>query len=375
MIFRPTSRRPIVIAGNGVRQSGAVDTLREFHEKTKIPVLTSMNAVDLIQGDSKLGFIGVYGNRVANMIVSQSDLVIAVGVRLGLRQVGNRPEYFAPNAHLIRADIDEAELSRSVKPGEEKHLVDARDFLTELMKEDIPDYSEWYSRCRKAKEMLAPYDKELGNLCMEKISSVLPADPMVAVDVGQNQCWTAQSLTLKGSKGRMLIGGGYGSMGCGLPYAIGASVSAGNGKVYLITGDGGLQMNIQELQTVYSEHLPIKILVIDNRALGKISEIQRGSYDGRMLITTADSGYTTPDFTKVAEAYGIKSRKLSSYEELDSCTDWLNDDEPCLIDIIMPDDTRLIPKMKWNEREMKPLLDRSLMDSVYRELNPDYRAD
>lgn len=363
MIFRSTSRKPIVIVGNGARESGAAEVLHAFYEKTKIPVLTTMNAVDLMQDEDKLGFIGVYGNRVANMIVSECDLVISIGARLGLRQIGNKKEFFAPNAFLIRADIDQNELSRNIKEDEEKHLADAREFLLKLMEEDIPVYDEWNARCFEAKALLADYDKELGNYCLEKISDLLPENPVVAIDIGQAQCWAAQSLTLKGRDGRILIGGSYGSMGCGLPYAIGAAL-AQRDTVYCITGDGGLQMNIQELQTVASEKLPIKIFVINNKVLGKISEIQAGSYDGRFCITTEQSGYTVPDFEKVAVAYGIKARTFEGYERLDECADWLQDDEPCLINIILPEDTLLLPKMNWNEREMKPLLSEEIMNSA-----------
>lgn len=361
MIFRSTSKKPIVIVGNGCREASAAEELHTFYEKTKIPVLTTMNAVDLMQDENKLGFIGVYGNRVANMIVAECDLVISIGARLGLRQIGNKKEFFAPNAFLIRADIDQNELSRNIKEDEEKHLIDAKEFLHQLMAEDIPVYDEWNKACFEAKKLLEPYDKDLGNLCIEKISSLLPENPIVAIDIGQAQCWAAQSLTLKGQEGRILIGGSYGSMGCGLPYAIGATIAEGKKTVYCITGDGGLQMNIQELQTVVSEKLPIKIFVVNNKALGKIVEIQVGSYDHRMMITDESSGYTVPDFERVAKAYGIKARTLNGFERLDDCTDWLEDDEPCLINIILPEATILQPKMNWNDREMKPLLSDEVM--------------
>ena len=364
MIFRSTYKRPILIVGNGTREADATELLQKFYKKTKIPVLTSMNAVDLMQDDDKLGFIGVYGNRIANMILKECDVVISVGARLGLRQIGNKPEYFAPKAELIRVDIDEYELSRFVKENEIKYLMDAKAFFEKLLEEDIPEYNDWNRRCHEAKECLNLFDKELGNHCIEKISSLLPQNPIVAVDVGQNQCWSAQSLCLKGQKGRILIGGGYGSMGCGLPYAIGASYASNKGTVYCITGDGGLQMNIQELQVVASDKLPIKILVINNRALGKISEIQAGTFGGRYSITNSSSGYTVPDFTKVALAYGIKAKTTDSYENLDSCSEWLYDNEPCLINILMPEDTLLIPKMNWNEKEMMPLLDEQTYNKV-----------
>jgi thiamine pyrophosphate-dependent acetolactate synthase large subunit-like protein len=364
LIFRSTSRKPVVIAGNGTREAGAAEVLHAFYQKTRIPILTTMNAVDLMQGGDKLGFIGVYGNRVANMIVSQCDLIISIGARLGLRQIGNKKEYFAPNAFLIRADIDQYELSRDIKTNEEKYLTDAKEFLQKLLDEDIPVYEEWNKACFEAKRLLEPYDKNLGNLCIEKICGLLPENPIVAVDIGQAQCWSAQSLTLKGQEGRILIGGSYGSMGCGLPYAIGACIAEKKKTVYCITGDGGLQMNIQELQVLASERLPIKILVVNNKVLGKIVEIQAGSCHHRMLTTTEESGYLVPDFEKVAKAYGIKARTLNGIEQISDCYDWFHDDEPCLINILIPEATVLLPKMNWNDREMKPLLEENVMSKV-----------
>lgn len=350
--------------GNGVRGAGAVGLLQKFTDKTNIPVLTTMNAVDLIQDKEKLGFIGVYGNRVANMIVSEADLVISIGARLGIRQIGNKAEFFAPKAFLIRADVDQYELSRNIKDNEKKYLVDAKEFLQNLLNEDIPEYTEWHDKCFEVKEILSQFDKELGNYCIEAISEQLPKNPIVAVDIGQHQCWCAQSLTLKGNKGRILIGGSYGSMGCGLPYAIGASFAMDRGIVYCITGDGGLQMNIQELQTVASEKLPVKIIVINNRVLGKISEIQAVSYGKRFCITTPNSGYTVPDFEKLAYAYEIKSKTLTDYKEISKCKDWFYDKEPCLINIILPEDTLLLPKMNWNQKNMFPELDSEVVNKV-----------
>ena len=363
MIFHTTSKRPVLIVGNGIRASGAYDILHEFYRKTKIPILTTMNAVDLMQGDDRLGFIGTYGHRVSNHILAESDLIIAIGARLGIRQVGNKKEYFGPHAKLIRADIDEYELGRNIKKDEEKYQADAKEFIEKLMREDIPVYEDWNRRCFEAKKILDNYDKYIGNLCIEEISKYLPEDPIVAVDVGQNQCWVAQSMVIRGNEGRILIGGGFGAMGCGLPFAIGASIGM-NKKVYCITGDGGLQMNIQELQTVFTENLPIKIIVVNNSSLGKISEIQRADYGERYMLTNGQSGYTSPDFQKITEAYGIKAKTIDDYHKLDEVKDWFSDDDPCLINILLPDDTLLLPKMNWNEKEMKPDIEESAITRV-----------
>lgn len=354
--------KPVLLVGSGVRAAGAASLVVEFAQKTNIPVLTTMNAVDLAQDDMRIGFIGTYGNRISNMILEESDYVISVGARLGLRQIGHKPEWFAPKAHLVRADVDQYELSRDVKENEEKHLMDAKDFMEYLLAKDFPDFSEWKARCMEAKALLDGYDNTEGNDLVEKISSMLPPNPIVTVDVGQHECWCAQSLHLKGYEGRILIGGGFGAMGCGLPYAIGAAIASG--KCFCITGDGGLQMNIQELETVVREHLPVKILVVNNRALGKISEIQHGSYNDRYAQTTKESGYSVPDFEKVANAYGLRAATLESYKELDGYASWFADDKPCLINIMLPFDTLLIPKIKWETGKIKPELDGELLTKV-----------
>ena len=356
MIFHSTFNKPILLVGNGARTAGANELILQFSKKTNIPILTTMIGIDLAQDENHIGFIGTHGNRIANMILNECDLIISVGARLGLRQVGRNTKNFAPKATLIRADIDQYELSRNIKDDEQKYQIDAKDFLNILLNENIPDYMEWKNKCLKAKQILDAYDKTEGNLVIEKISSILPHDPIVTVDVGQNQCWSAQSLVLRGHKGRILIGGGYGTMGCGLPFAIGASISNNNSIVYCITGDGGLQMNIQEFETVKRENLPIKIFVLNNKVLGKISETQHTNHSDRYAQTTLNSGYSVPNFQKIAEAYGIKATTLSSFHDLDNYIDWIMDREPCLFNILISEDSYLIPKIKWETSSIEPVL-------------------
>lgn len=364
MTFLSTCKRPVLLAGMGARSAGAVEALHRLQDKCHVPILTTMNAVDIAQGDRHIGFIGTYGNRAANMIMDECDLVVSVGARLGLRQVGNRPCHFAPKARLVRVDIDQYELARDVKPAEQKLLMDAGSFVDGMLANESADFSEWMARCVEVRDLLDRIDDTEGNECMRRIAEVLPANPVVAVDIGQVVCWCAQSLVLRGDASRMLVGGSYGTMGCGLPYAIGASIATGGGPVFCVTGDGGLQMNIQELETVRREGLPIKIIVVDNRALGKISEIQRGTYGGRYAQTTASSGYTVPDFAAVASAYGIRSASLSSADYLADYRDWMLDGLPCLVDVRIPEDSSLIPKIMWGTGKMEPSLDPLLHDRV-----------
>lgn len=366
MIFRSTYNKPILLVGNGVRSANAVEMVHDFAKKTNVPVLTTMNGVDLAQDDLHIGFIGTHGNRIANMILNECDLIISVGARLGIRQVGRTAKKFAPKADLIRCDIDEYELSRNIKEDEKKYHTDACDFMRILLSESVPDYSVWKSQCLEAKDILANYDKQPGNFAVEKIASLLPANPIVSVDVGMHQCWCAQSLVLKGHKGRIHISGGYGTMGCALPYAIGSSISMGHSISYCIAGDGGFQMNIQELETVNRENLPIKIFILNNRVLGKISETQHLEHNDRYANTTAGSGYTVPDFSKVAKAYGIKAVKLESFEELSKYADWITDNEPCVFDIPLPENSLLTPKIKFETQKIRPELDESVVAKVER---------
>lgn len=364
MIFHSIYSKPILLIGNGIRQSGALEMVHEFVRKTNIPVLTTMNGVDLAQDDIHIGFIGTHGNRVANLILNECDLVVSIGARLGIRQVGRDAKTFAPNADLVRCDIDEYELSRDIKANEKKFHTDARDFMRMLLDEEVADFSVWKAQCFEAKKYLSKYDVQPGNKAVMKISSMLPENPIVSVDVGMHQCWCAQSLHLKGNEGRIHIGGGYGAMGCGLPYAIGSSIAINNGKVYCICGDGGFQMNIQELETVKRERLPIKIFILNNKVLGKISETQHFSHGDRFAATAASGGYTVPNFQKISEAYGIKAATLSSYEELDNFTEWLEDNEPCLLDISLPEETFLTPKIKFETGIMSPLLPNDVNEFV-----------
>lgn len=364
MIFRSIYSKPVLLVGNGIRTAGAAEFVYQFAKKTNIPVLTTMNAVDLAQDDIHIGFIGTHGNRIANMVLGECDLIVSVGARLGLRQVGRYTDNFAPKAKLIRVDIDEYELSRNIKKDEEKHQIDAKFFMQSILDEDVPDYSDWKNKILKAKNMLDKYDKQEGNLAVESISSLLPKNPIIAVDVGMHQCWCAQSLVLKGHHGRILISGGYGTMGCALPFAIGASIATNNSIVYCIAGDGGFQMNIQELETIMREKLPIKIFVLNNKVLGKISETQHLNHEDRYANTTFEGGYTVPDFKKIAEAYGIRAFSLNSYKELYMYQDYIIDPFPCLINIALSENAKLTPKIRWETGAISPQLDAETYQKV-----------
>lgn len=364
MIFQAKYKKPILLVGSGVRMADAVEEVHSFVRKTNIPLLTTMNAVDLAPEEFHIGFIGTHGNRIANMIINECDLIISVGARLGIRQVGRYTANFAPHADLIRVDIDENELGRNIKPNERQYRMDAKDFMGMLLEENIPDFSAWKEQCMEAKALLKEFDQQEGNATIEKIGSFLPENAIVSVDVGMNQCWCAQSLVLRETEGRILISGGYGTMGCALPFAIGASISKNNNVVYCICGDGGLQMNIQELETIRRENLPIKIFVLNNRVLGKISETQHFNHGDRFASTALSGGYSVPDFKKISEAYGIKAAKLNSYKELDNYKEWIADNDPCLLNISLPESSFLTPKIKWETGKIFPAIAPDVIEKV-----------
>jgi acetolactate synthase-1/2/3 large subunit len=364
MIFKPEYKKPVLLVGNGVRTAGAVEMVHEFAKKTNIPVLTTMNGVDLAPDQLHIGFIGTHGNRIANMIMRECDLIVSVGARLGIRQVGRYTENFAPQAHLIRVDIDESELSRNIKSDEEKYHTDARDFMQILLSEKVADFSSWRNKCLEAKAVLDSFDKQPGNCAVQTIGDLLPPDAIVSVDVGMHQCWCAQSLVLKGYQGRIHISGGYGTMGCGLPFAIGSAIARKNEAVFCITGDGGFQMNIQELETVKREQLPIKMFILNNRVLGKISETQHFNHNDRFACTAVSGGYTAPDFVKIAQAYGIKAAKLDSYQDLNGYKEWITDNEPCLFDISLPENSFLTPKIRWETGLIFPSISPDVVEKV-----------
>ncbi|MDR0983850.1 MAG: thiamine pyrophosphate-binding protein [Ruminococcus sp.] len=329
-----SAEKPIVIAGNGVRTACAVTEIREI--AAKIPTVTSMNSVDLITDKRhKIGFIGTYGSRAANILLSQADLVISVGARLDTRQTGMMPK----DAVLIRVDIDECELALK-KSNQISVKSDAKAFLNFLLESGAEaDFTE----VNGLKKKYSLCDRELGNLFMEELSRYILPNSVVTADVGQNQVWAAQSLNLNGEDSRILIGGGYGSMGCSLPYSAAAGVI--RGRAYCIAGDGGFQMNIQELQTVVREGLPIKIFVFNNSSLGMIRGFQTELFENRFAYTVNSGGYTEPDFCAIAGAYGVKSAKITRPEEFKEYAQWFSDDEACLFNIILGEGTSLTPKI------------------------------
>lgn len=358
------SRRPVILIGNGLDRENK--GWKKVVNKLGIPIVSSMIAVDIQEGlNSFYGFIGAYGDRVANFVIAKSDLVLSVGARLDVRQVGAKRENFAPNSILIRVDIDEGELEYKVHDNEIDIVADADEFLSEILsKWPSFDYISWINICNQIKEKLYGYDDRNSNKFVREISKFIPEGSIITTDVGQNQVWVAQSLDVKNGD-RVLFSGGHGAMGYSLPASIGAAIASGK-VVYSFNGDGGIQMNIQELQLIAREQLPVKIILFNNYALGMIRHFQEMYFKGNYYQTTIDGGFTSPNFEKLADAYHIDYQIVRNDFEVDNLEDILINKKPALIEIQLNENTYVFPKLEYGKpnQDQEPLLDRKTFDEL-----------
>jgi acetolactate synthase-1/2/3 large subunit len=374
------SDRPIVLAGGGIRIASASNELFEFIQKTKIPVVASLMGLDAFPHDNPhfFGMIGAYGNRYSNLAVANSDLLIILGSRLDNRQTGTRPDTFARYAKIIHIDIDETELNSKVK----SFLTiksDVKAFLSVINKSIKPDtkkslipWYKWINLCKKNYPSYTIPENEDSlinpNFFMNYLSQLVDNDTIICLDVGQHQMWAAQSFEIKKDQ-RMIVSGGMGSMGFGLPAAIGASIAAPDKQVIAIIGDGGFQMNIQELQTIVRNKLPIKIFLINNRSLGMVRQFQELYFNKHFLSTLV--GYDCPDFVKVVTAYGIKSISLSTVKGLnEKIPILLKDPSPTFVEVIIPMETNVNPKLEFNRpiEEQSPYLSKEELELIKKAL-------
>ena len=362
------AKRPIILAGGGVRTSGAAEEFRAFVEKTGVPVVCSLMGLDSIPHSSPsfIGMIGAYGNRYANLALANCDFLLVLGSRLDSRQTGTRPDTFARGAKKVHVDIDANELNAKVKADIviNCHLGDFLKAANAAFGLNAKgDYGAWHKRLdgyRKRYPTHAEQEPQVinPNLFLEKLSVHCSEGDIVCLDVGQNQMWAAQSFRLKEGQ-RMLISGGMGAMGFSLPSAIGAVYAAPGHSAIVISGDGGIQINIQELDTVARHRLPVKIFILDNGCLGMVRQFQDMYFDGRRYSTVI--GYGCPNLRAIAEAYGIPVATINSIEGADKVIDEaLGATGPFFVDVKLVLDTCVNPKLMVNRplEDMSPHLDR-----------------
>lgn len=336
------SRRPVIYSGGGVVHAGAAAELRELCGTDDFPVTSTLMGLGCFPADSPqwLGMLGMHGTRAANYAMDEADLIIAIGARFDDRITGKLSE-FAPNAKFIHIDIDPAEISKNI-PAHIPIVGDAKAILPKLIREyraiqtDSSRLESWWSRIRAwEKEYPLTYEPGTGGeikpqFMIETLHKVTGGDAIVSSDVGQHQMWAAQYYGFTQPR-RWINSGGLGTMGFGLPAALGAKVAKPDEEVICVTGDGSLIMNVQELATAVTEDIPVKVFLVNNGYMGMVRQWQELFWDGR--YSGVDNG-TSPDWVKLAEAFGVNGLRCDDSADLEEMIrTTLDHDGPALLDV------------------------------------------
>jgi len=318
------AKKPVIMAGGGVILSGAAKELKELAEKAKIPVTMTLMGLGGFPGTNKLsmGMLGMHGTYYANKAIQGSDLIIGIGVRFDDRVTG-RTEDFAPDAKVIHIDIDPTSIRKNIEVdlpvvGDVRNVL--KDLLAEMKKHKEqwgPVRSSWLKQIdqwKKDRPLEYRFDRKIikPEFVVEKIYEVTKGKAIICTEVGQNQMWAAQYFKYDNPR-KWLSSGGLGTMGYGFPAAIGAQMACPNETVFDIAGDGSIQMNIQELATAVINKLPVKIAILNNRFLGMVRQWQELFFNERYAHTGLD---VTPDFVKLAEAYGAVGLRAKTPDEV-----------------------------------------------------------
>jgi acetolactate synthase-1/2/3 large subunit len=378
------AQRPLILAGAGIRSAGASDVFRRVAEHLGIPVVNSLLAVDALPHGHPLrvGMIGSYGNRWANIAVSKADLLLVLGSRLDIRQTGADTAAFKGDRLIYHVDCEDGEINNRVQ-GCTPIVADLADFLGALdrylhaAKADglpEPGAAERLAWQHELTELHAawPDTREQvdvpginPNVLMHQLSARAGAASAYVVDVGQHQMWAAQSVE-PGPQQRFLTSGGMGAMGFALPAAIGAALAAPDAPVVMIAGDGSFQLNIQELQTVTRNRLPIKLVVLDNRCHGMVRQFQETYFGERYQSTYW--GYSAPDFAALAHAYGIDAATVAEPHEVEAGLDalWRDPTAPFLLRVMIDTFANAYPKLAFGRpiSEMEPFAQPIAMEST-----------
>lgn len=361
-----TAQRPLLLVGAGVQAAGAADSVRALAHRLGVPVVHSLLGVDVLPaGDPlRVGLIGSYGNRWANMAVGRADALVVLGARLDIRQTGADVEAFRGDRSIHHVDIHSPEINNRVL-GCHPVVADVGRFAEAVLAHEwsgsLLDLSAWVDevadlrRCWPDTEELGDIQGINPNVFMHRLSAASTAAAAYVADVGQHQQWAAQSLDLTREQ-RFMTSGGMGAMGFSLPAAIGAA-KALNGPIVLIAGDGCFQLNIQELQTVVHHRLPLKMVVIDNGCHGMVRQFQESYFSERYASTWW--GYSAPDFAAVAAGYGIESSTAEDPREIDEglARLWADPDRPYLLQVRIDSMANAYPKLAFGRpiTEMEPL--------------------
>ncbi|MBS4063138.1 MAG: thiamine pyrophosphate-binding protein, partial [Chitinophagaceae bacterium] len=359
-----TAERPVFIFGNGVRLSGSEHLLPLLVDKFKIPFMLAWNGVDMMPSDHPLNYgrEGTYGQRCANYVVQNADLIITVGTRMAIPQIGYDYKEFGRDAKKVVVDIDRNELDKFANDSSFLLIeANAAKFLNEMVKStkaSETNINKWILTCNNWRSkypfvepngMHKEQDGKLNSYAfIWELNKHFDKDEIIVCDMGTALTCTHQSIMLNG-KQRMVTSTGLGEMGFGLPGAIGASLASDNGRVICINGDGSMMMNLQELQTIVQLNLPIKLFVYINDGYLTIKHTQNNLFGNKFAGSGKSSGVTCPDFEKVGKAFGFKTFKIHSLDEAKTIIPKvLKEDGPVLCEVFIHSFQLLAPKTSFN---------------------------
>lgn len=342
------AKKPILYVGGGVGMAKAVPELREYMKKMPMPSVSTLKGLGAIDKNdiNYLGMLGMHGTRGANIAVQEADLLIAVGARFDDRVTGKLDE-FAPNAKVIHFDIDQAEIDKR-RDADVGIVGDLKTNLPHLIANLSID--NWIAECAKLKADCAwdynhPGQTIYAPAVLDEISRKMPSSAVVTTDVGQHQMWAAQHMSFSKPE-NFLTSGSLGTMGFGLPAAIGAQISRPNDTIIAVTGDGSFMMNVQELATIKRFQLPVKILLIDNSKLGMVRQWQDLFFEGRLSETDLSDN---PDFIMLAQSFGIKAKQIITKAEVSEAVDeMLSHNGPYLLQVKINADDNVWPLVPPN---------------------------
>lgn len=329
------ARKPIAYIGGGTVISGASNEVRAFVEHHRLPAVATLKALGALptSADLFLGMLGMHGSRVANLAVQGCDLLICIGARFDDRVTGKLDE-FAPHAKVIHIDIDPAEISK-LRPANVSLPGEIKPLITALTNMPAVEIDEWRTACMENKEKYRvrydyPGDDIYAPLLLRKLCGSFGTDPYICCDVGQHQMWVAQHCQFNAAE-KHLSSAGLGTMGYGLPAAIGVCLAHPDSPVVVVSGDGSIMMNIQELATLTRYELPVKIVLLNNASLGLVRQWQELFFDGRYSEVDLSSN---PDFAAVATGFGIPAMTIEKATQIDSGLDFLQQTPgPCLLHV------------------------------------------
>ena len=339
------AKKPVLLAGGGISYAEASKELNEFAERYQIPVVTSLLGQGTIATSHPLflGMGGMHGSFAANIAMTEADFMISIGCRFDDRLTGN-PKTFAKNAKVAHIDIDPAEIGKIIS-ADIPVVGDAKKALQMLLAESTVhnNTEKWIDKVTKDKNRVRSYDKKervvQPQAVIERIGELTNGDAIVVTDVGQHQMWTAQYYPYQNER-QLVTSGGLGTMGFGVPAAIGAKIANPEKEVVLFVGDGGFQMTNQELAILNIYKVPIKVVMLNNHSLGMVRQWQESFYEGRTSESVFD---TLPDFQLMAQAYGIKNYKFDNPETIEKDLEVILEDVPMFIEVDISRKEQVLP--------------------------------